>query len=85
MVKDILRHLRTTNPDMKFTPIVYNEAIVSIKDICLAIANKRLVQLRMCAPNLFTNVDYDRDLQRITDFDVDDLSIFVEISLSKLV
>lgn len=39
----------------------------------------------MCAPNRSANDDYGRDLQRKTDFDVDDLSTFVEINLPILV
>lgn len=39
----------------------------------------------MCALNWTTNDNYDHDLQRETNFDVDYLDIFVEISLPKLV
>jgi hypothetical protein len=47
MCEDILHRLRVTNqhPDIQFTPNMYNEALVLIQDICLAIANKTLVQL----------------------------------------
>ncbi|XP_067129653.1 uncharacterized protein [Centruroides vittatus] len=87
MSEDILHRLRATNqnPDMQFTPHVYNEALVSIEDKCLAIANKGLGQLGMCAPNRSVNDTYDRDLQRETHFDVDDLGTFVETNLPKLV
>ncbi|XP_066428603.1 uncharacterized protein [Eleutherodactylus coqui] len=85
MSEDMLRRLRATNPEMQFTTNVYNEALVSIEDICLAIANKGLVQLGMCAPNRAANDAYDRDLQRETHFDVDDLGTFVEKNLPKLV
>ena len=85
MSEDILRRLRATNPDMQFTPNVYNQALVSIEDICLAIANKGLLQFGMCAPNRSANDAYDRDLQRETHYNVDDLSTFVEKNLPKLV
>ncbi|XP_059169815.1 uncharacterized protein LOC131951424 [Physella acuta] len=85
MSEDILRRLQSTNPSMQFTPIVYNEALLSIEDICLPIANKTLVQLGMCAPNRSGNNSYDRDLQRENDFDVNDLGAFVERNLLKLV
>ncbi|XP_067125076.1 ATP-dependent DNA helicase pif1-like [Centruroides vittatus] len=87
MSEDILHRLRATNqnPDMQFTPHVYNEALVSIEDKCLAIANKGLGQLGMCAPNRSVNDAYDRDLQHETHFDVDDLGTFVETNLPKLV
>ncbi|XP_067140991.1 ATP-dependent DNA helicase pif1-like [Centruroides vittatus] len=87
MSEDILHRLRATNqnPDMQFTPHVYNEALVSIEDKCLAIANKGLGQLGMCAPNRSVNDAYDRDLQHETCFDVDDLGTFIETNLPKLV
>ncbi|UYV78242.1 hypothetical protein LAZ67_16000650 [Cordylochernes scorpioides] len=85
MSEDILHHLRAANLDLQFTPEIYNRALVLIEDICLAIANKRLGQMGLCAPNRSANDSYDRDLQRETHFDVDDLSVFVERNLSKLV
>ncbi|UYV83333.1 hypothetical protein LAZ67_23000609 [Cordylochernes scorpioides] len=42
-------------------------------------------KMGLCAPNRSANDSYDRDLQRETHFDVDDLSVFVERNLSKLV
>ena len=86
MSEDILGRLRLTNlnPDMEFTPNVYNEALVLIEDICLAIVNKGLVQLGMCAPNRPANDAFDRDLQRETHFNVHDLDTIVETNLPKL-
>lgn len=43
------------------------------------------MQFRICAPNKSVNGNYNCDLQRETDFDVNDLGTFVEVSLSKLV
>ena len=87
MSEDILHRLRATNqnPDIQFTPNVYNEALVSIEDICLAIANKALVQLGMAAPNRSANDLFDRDLQRETHFDVDELATFLQTNLPKLI
>ncbi|GFV99038.1 ATP-dependent DNA helicase [Trichonephila clavipes] len=53
MSEDILHRLRAANqnPDIQFTPNVYNEALILIEDICLTIANKALVQLGMPASN----------------------------------
>ncbi|GFT37609.1 ATP-dependent DNA helicase [Trichonephila clavipes] len=53
MSEDILHRLRAANqnPDIQFTPNVYNEALLLIEDICLTIANKALVQLGMPASN----------------------------------
>ncbi|GFT79695.1 putative DNA helicase [Trichonephila clavipes] len=68
MSEDILHHLRAANqnPDIQFTPNVYNEALILIEDICLTIANKALVQLGMPASNRPANNLFDRDLQRET-------------------
>ena len=87
MSEDILHRLHATNqnPDIQFTPNVYNEALVSIEDICLAIANKALVQLGMAVPNRSAHDLFDRDLQRETHFDVDELCTFVQTNLLKLV
>ncbi|UYV73324.1 hypothetical protein LAZ67_10002721 [Cordylochernes scorpioides] len=85
MSEDILHHLRAANLDFQFTPEIYNRALVLFEDICLAIANKKLGQMGLCAPNRSANDSYDRDLQREAHFDVDDLSVFVERNLSKLV
>lgn len=74
--------LFTTN---KFRPAIYTKRVQWGVDICLAIVNKGLVQLGMYAPNRSANDIYDRDLQRETDFDIDDLGRFVENNLSKLV
>ena len=87
MSEDILHRLRSTNqnPAIQFPPKVYNEELVSIEDICLAIANKALVQLGMPAPNRSANDLFDRDLQRETHFDADELGTFVQTNLPKLV
>lgn len=87
MSEDILHRLRATNqnPDIQFTPNAYNETLVLIEDIYLIIANKALVQLRMAAPNRSANDLFDRDLQRETHFDVEELRTFVQTNLPKLV
>ncbi|GFV18973.1 helitron_like_N domain-containing protein [Trichonephila clavipes] len=65
MSEDILHRLRAVNqnPDIQFTPNVYNEALILIEDICLTIANKALVQLGMPASNRPANNLFDCDLQ----------------------
>ncbi|GFW35090.1 helitron_like_N domain-containing protein [Trichonephila clavipes] len=79
MSEDILHRLRAANqnPDIQFTPNVYNEALILIEDICLTIANKALVQLGMTASNRPANNLFDRDLQRETHYDSDELRTFV--------
>jgi hypothetical protein len=87
MSEDILYRLRATNqnPEIQFTPNVYNDALILIEDICLAIANKTLIQFGMPVPNRSAHHLFDRDLQRETHFNVDELGTFVQMNLPKLV
>ncbi|GFV10861.1 ATP-dependent DNA helicase [Trichonephila clavipes] len=87
MSEDILHRLRAANqnPDIQFTPNVYNEALILIEDICLTIANKALVQLGMLASNRPANNLFDRDLQRETHYDSDELGTFVRTNLPQLI
>ncbi|GFX88198.1 ATP-dependent DNA helicase [Trichonephila clavipes] len=87
MSEDILHRLRAANqnPDIQFTPNVYNEALILIEDICLTIANKALVQLGMPASNQPANNLFDRDLQRETHYDSDELGTFVRTNLPQLI
>lgn len=64
---------------------MYNEALVLIQDLCLAISNKPLVQLGMAASNRSGNSLFDRDMQRETTFDVNELASFVQMNLPNLV
>ncbi|GFV93748.1 ATP-dependent DNA helicase [Trichonephila clavipes] len=86
MSEDILHRLRAANqnPDIQFTPNVYNEALILIEDICLTIVNKALVQLGMPASNRPANNLFDRDLQRETHYD-SELGTFVRTNLPQLI
>src|SRR5579863_3841026 len=53
--------------------------------MCLAIANKALVQLGMPAPDRAAHDLFDRDSHRETHFDVAELTAFVDDNLQKLV
>ncbi|GFX94828.1 ATP-dependent DNA helicase pif1 [Trichonephila clavipes] len=87
MSEDILHRLRAANqnPDIQFTPNVYNEALILIEDICLTIANKALVQMGMPASNRPANNLFDCDLQRETHYDSDELETFVRTNLPQLI
>ncbi|GFV41645.1 ATP-dependent DNA helicase PIF6 [Trichonephila clavipes] len=87
MSEDILHRLRAANQnsDIQFTPNVYNEALILIEDIFLTIANKALVQLGMPASNRPANNLFDRDLQRETHYDSDELGTFVRTNLPHLI
>ncbi|GFT18965.1 ATP-dependent DNA helicase, partial [Trichonephila clavipes] len=87
MSEDILHRLcaANQNPDIQFTLNVYNEALILIEDICLTIANKALMQLGMPASNRPANNLFDRDLQRETHYDYDELGTFVRTNLPQLI
>nr|XP_042908273.1 ATP-dependent DNA helicase pif1-like [Parasteatoda tepidariorum] len=87
MSEDILHRMRriNANPNIQFTSNIYNEALILIENVCLTIANKSLTELGMIAPNRSGNGIFDRDIQRETHFDVNELQAFVRINLPKLV
>ncbi|GFR20599.1 ATP-dependent DNA helicase [Trichonephila clavata] len=87
MSEDILHRMRRINDNLniQFISNLYNEALILIEDVCLTIANKSLTELGMIAPNRYGNDIFDRDIQRETHFDVNELQTFVRINLSKLV
>ncbi|GIY48406.1 ATP-dependent DNA helicase [Caerostris extrusa] len=86
MSEDILHLLLATNknPEMHFTPNVYNEAFFFIEGMCLAIANKELVQLNDYTKSI-SNGLFDSNLKLETHFDVEELDTFVQTNLPKLV
>ncbi|GFQ79745.1 ATP-dependent DNA helicase [Trichonephila clavata] len=87
MSEDILHRMRriNDNPNILFTSNIYNEAFILIEYLCLTIANKSLTELGMIASNRYGNDIFDRDIQRETHFDVNELLTFVQINLPKLV
>ncbi|XP_076763394.1 uncharacterized protein LOC143430844 [Xylocopa sonorina] len=87
MSEDILHRMRriNANPNIQLTSNIYNEALILIEDVCLTIANKSLTELGMITPNRSGNDIFDRDVQRETHFDVNELQTFVRINLPKLV
>ncbi|GFT41377.1 ATP-dependent DNA helicase [Trichonephila clavipes] len=89
MSEDIVHRMRriNANPNIQFTSNIYNEALILIDDVCLThtIANKSLTELGMIAPNRYGKDIFDRDIQRETLFDVNELQIFVRINLPKMV
>lgn len=85
--EDILHQVRTISRDntIPFSPTIFNEALIKIEDICLAINNKALIQLGMVAPQRSAHDICDRDLLREQQFNVDDLRTFVEATKPLLV
>lgn len=88
MSEDILfrKRVASQNPNLQLSTEDYNEALILIEDICVTISNKRLEELGMLAVDRPPRtVIGDRDIDRETNFNINDLAAFVEINLPKLV
>lgn len=86
MAEDILHRVRCRflNPQMEFTPEIYNEALILIEDMCLMIASKALAQLGMTSPNRDMHDIYNQELQRERQYDREALNTFVQANIPKL-
>lgn len=78
-----LRH-RTGNSDLLLTLEMFNEALIAIEDLCLAIANKALGQLGLPTPDRAIHDLVDRELQREHQYDPNELQTFVNFNVPKL-
>lgn len=86
MAEDYLIRMRhnTRNPELIICLEMYNEALIAIEDMCLAIANKSLAQLGLSAPNRPMHDLFDRELRREKEYDAIELQAFVNLNLPKL-
>jgi len=75
-----LNRVRAVRDDssIEYSGGIFNEALIEIKNICLTINNKALIQLGIVAPRRSGNDLYDRDLVREQQFNANDLRAFVE-------
>ncbi|XP_055307038.1 uncharacterized protein LOC129571291, partial [Sitodiplosis mosellana] len=78
-----LRH-RTANRELLISLEMYNEALIAIEDLCLAIANKALQQLGLPSPDGRMHNLFDRELQREQQYDPNELQSYVNSNLPKL-
>uniref|UniRef100_A0ABD2WQ69 ATP-dependent DNA helicase n=1 Tax=Trichogramma kaykai TaxID=54128 RepID=A0ABD2WQ69_9HYME len=70
---------------MQFTSIMYNEALILIENLCLTIANKTFAQLGLTAPNRSVMDIWESDLQRESQYNIQELKGFLLTNLPKLV
>lgn len=86
MSEDILHALRTVrgDPDINFTPEIYNEALIKLEDLCMIISNEPLMKLGMPSPNRPASDLFNRDMQREQSYNADDLSVYVQTNEPKL-
>lgn len=59
-------YIRTVNPNIQVIEEIYNEALISIEDMCLMMSNKILYQLGITAPNrpMDDAFNQEQELQR---------------------
>ncbi|XP_063922978.1 uncharacterized protein LOC135137287 [Zophobas morio] len=75
MSEDILLRARRNNPglDVQYSEVIFNEALISLEDVCMSINNKILNQLGLFSPERDRNDVIDRDVLREKQYDVDAL------------
>jgi hypothetical protein len=86
MCDDILFNIRnrTGNPNLQISEEIYNEALISIEDMCLMMSNKLLCQFGMAAPNRPMQDAFHQELQREKSYDLNTLKESIQINLPLL-
>lgn len=86
MAEDFLIRMRhhTRNHDLPISIEMYNEVLIAVEDLCLAISNKALSQLGLPSPNRPMHDLFDRELHREQQYDPNELQTFVNLNLPKL-
>jgi len=85
MAENILYRMRQErhNHGLDFPEEIYNEALILIEDLCLAMCGKLLVQLGVTAPNRSINATFKRELLREQSYNRNDLQLFVQENTPK--
>ncbi|XP_063906157.1 uncharacterized protein LOC135124864 [Zophobas morio] len=80
MSEDILLRARRNNLglDVQYSEDIFNEALISLEDVCMSINNKILNQLGLFSSERDRNDVIDRDVLREKQYDVDALQVYVE-------
>lgn len=86
MCDDILFNIRnrTGNLNLQISEEIYNQALISIEDMCLMMSNKLLCQLGMAAPNRPMHDAFHQELQREKSYDLNTLKESIQINLPLL-
>ena len=79
MTEDILHRIRHTNqdPNIDYTPEMYNEAVVLIEDLCILISNWPLNHYGMPSPDRPAADLVNSDVQREEQYNNVDLATFI--------
>ncbi|XP_050053481.1 ATP-dependent DNA helicase PIF1-like [Aphis gossypii] len=86
MCDDILYQIqnRMGNPNIQISEEIYNEALISIEDMCLIMSNKLLIQLGLTAPNRPMHDAFNQELHRERLYDLNDLKELIQTNLPLL-
>lgn len=78
--EDLLHQARraNSNVEIQFSTEIFNEALVLIEDKCIEVNNKTLFDLGLPAPTRSSINVFDKDLQRETKYNIDQLKAYVE-------
>jgi len=85
MAEDILHRMcqETHNHGLDFTKEIYNEALIFLEDLCLAMCGKLLAQLGVTAPNRSNNATFEREPLKEQSYNRNDLQLFVQENIQK--
>ncbi|XP_050063212.1 uncharacterized protein LOC126552534 [Aphis gossypii] len=75
---------RMGNPNIQISEEIYNEALISIEDMCLIMSNKLLIQLGLTAPNRPMHDAFNQELHRERLYDLNDLKELIQTNLPLL-
>ncbi|GFQ65253.1 ATP-dependent DNA helicase [Trichonephila clavata] len=86
MCDDILYQIRNRmgNPNIQISEEIYNEALISIEDMCLIMSNKLLIQLGLTAPNRPMHDAFNQELHRERLYDLNTLKELIQTNLPLL-
>lgn len=86
MCDDILYQIRNRmgNPNIQISEEIYNEALISIEDMCLIMSNKLLIQLGLTAPNRPMHDAFNQELHRERLYDLNALKELIQTNLPLL-
>lgn len=80
--EDILRDAQRANEDLavSYSPIIFNEALIRIDDICIMMNDKSISQLGLDGPDRNNQNAQDRDILREQNYDMEQLQQYVNLN-----
>lgn len=80
--EDILREAQRANEGLAVTysPIIFNETLIRIDDICILMNNKSISQLGLDSPDRSNRNALDRDILREQNYDMEQLEQYVNLN-----